>query len=517
MKKSSVPVRKLVLVLGDQLNRNSAVFDDFDPKQDWVWMAEVYEEATHVWSHKARIALFLSAMRHYRESLEEDGMQVHYSELKEKDNKSSFSGELKSACEQLKPEKLLVVEPGEYRVQQALQETSKELNLPLEILPDRHFLSTKEEFTEFAKGRKALRMEYFYRQMRQKHNVLMEGDDPVGERWNFDAENRGSFGKEGPEDLPTPKKFKPDKITKEVLDLVQTKFASHPGNLEHFDWPVTAKEAEQALQDFINNRLANFGTYQDAMWTQEPFLYHSRISSALNLKLLDPRPVITAAEDAYNKEKAPIEAVEGFIRQILGWREYIRGIYWNFMPDYGEMNELNAKEKLPEFFWTGDTDMVCLREAIGQTLEYGYAHHIQRLMVTGLFSLLLGVHPRAIHEWYLAVYVDAVEWVELPNVLGMSQYADGGKLASKPYAATGKYIQRMSNYCKGCRYNPAESTGEKACPFTTLYWDFLLRHEKKLAKNQRMSLQVRNLDRLSKDKKQAIKKQAKELKQSLAK
>ena len=297
-------------------------------------------------------------------------------------------------------------------------------------------------------------------------------------------------------------------LMRQVIALVNARFASHPGDLAAFDWPVTAADATLALQDFVSHRLKEFGDWQDAMWTGEPWLFHSRLSVAMNLKLLHPRTVITAAERAYRAGRAPLESVEGFIRQILGWREYVRGVYWRFMPGYLEMNALGADQPLPAWYWTGDTEMACLRDAIGQTLRLGHAHHIQRLMVTGLYALMLGVRPRDVHEWYLAVYVDAVEWVELPNTLGMSQHADGGLMASKPYIATGKYIQRMSNHCAGCRFDPAEATGATACPFTTLYWDFLMRHEPRLRQNQRMAMQVRNLARLDAARRDAIQRQA---------
>jgi deoxyribodipyrimidine photolyase-related protein len=345
----------------------------------------------------------------------------------------------------------------------------------------------------------------------------MEGDKPTGGDWNFDSENRKSFGRDGPPLHRAPRSFPPDDITRNVIALVNLRFASHPGDLTQFDWPVTIDEAERALEDFIKFRLPEFGDWQDAMWTVEPWLFHSRLSAAMNLKLLHPRRVIEAAAQAYRNGEAPLAAVEGFIRQILGWREYVRGIYWRFMPGYVELNALGADQPLPEFYWTGDTDMVCLRDALGQTLRHGYAHHIQRLMVTGLYALLLGVKPREVHQWYLAVYVDAVEWVELPNTLGMSQHGDGGLMASKPYVATGKYIQRMSNYCAGCRFDPAESTGPKACPFTTLYWDFLLQHEPLLRKNQRMSMQLKNLARLDLPKREAIRNHAARLRTSHAK
>jgi deoxyribodipyrimidine photolyase-related protein len=501
--------RHLLLVLGDQLNTTSAAWDGFDIERDAVWMVEVAEESTHVWSHKARIAVFLSAMRHFRNALRQRSITVHYRQLDEAGNCGTFVGELTATVSRLCPRKLIVVQPGEWRVRESLQTTAHALGVDLEMRPDRHFLCSREEFARHAKGRKQLRMEFFYREMRRQHRVLMDGDEPTGGDWNFDAQNRASFGKAGPVETGAPVAFPPDAVSREVLALVEKRFAKHPGSLAKFDWPVTPEQARAALEDFLAHRLADFGRFQDAMWAEregplltsalrhQTFLYHSRLSAAMNLKLLDPRDVIAAAERAYREGRAPLPAVEGFIRQILGWREYVRGIYWHFMPDYLEMNELKASQPLPAFYWTGETDLNCLRQVIHQSLEFGYAHHIQRLMVTGLFALLLGVKPRAVHEWYLAMYVDAVEWVELPNTLGMSQHADGGLMASKPYAATGKYIQRMSNYCAGCRYDPAQRTGLKACPFTTLYWDFLLRHERRLARNQRMAMQLKNLARLT--------------------
>ena len=330
----------------------------------------------------------------------------------------------------------------------------------------------------------------------------------MGGQWNFDADNRESFGKAGPQNVPTPFFVPPDTLTREVLDLVNTRFSDHPGALDSFAWPVTRADALRARDNFIDHRLPLFGQFEDAMWAGEVWLWHSQLSAALNLKLLNPREVVSAAEAAYRDGHAPLAAVEGFIRQILGWREYVRGVYWTQMPGYLERNALDAQAPLPAWYWTGDTDMACLKEAITQTLAHGYAHHIQRLMVTGLYALLLGVRPQAVHAWYLSVYVDAVEWVELPNTLGMSQYGDGGLLGSKPYVATGKYIQRMSNHCSGCRFDPAQCTGPKACPFTTLYWDFLMRHEPLLRQNPRMAMQMKNLDRLAPEAREAIAAQA---------
>ncbi|PDH31084.1 MAG: cryptochrome/photolyase family protein [Puniceicoccaceae bacterium MED-G30] len=505
------PTRNLVIVLGDQLDREAAAFDGFDPAQDQVWMAEVSEESTHVWTHKQRIVLFLSAMRHFRDDLCAAGIPVDYTELS--DSVASLGGLLEESIAQYQPECIVLTRPGEWRVLEMLREVCRKNEVPLDLREDRHFYTTPADFAAHAEGRKGLRMEFFYRELRRRFAVLMEGDQPVGGVWNFDKDNRGSFGKEGPGKTPSGPDFAPDSLTREVLDLVASRFSDHPGQLESFRWPVTRSDALRALDLFVEKRLCDFGKYQDAMWTGEPWLYHSLISTSLNLKLLNPRDAVEAAEKAYRAGLAPIEAVEGFIRQILGWREYVRGIYWLKMPEYLELNAMQAKEPLPDFFWTGETDLECLRQSIGQTLEYGYAHHIQRLMVTGLYTLLLGVDPKEVHAWYLAVYVDAVEWVELPNSLGMSQYADGGLMASKPYIATGKYIHKMSNYCKVCPKNPAKRTGPDACPFSTLYWDYLSRHESALRKNQRMSLQVRNLDRIEDAEREAIQLSANEIRE----
>ena len=501
-------VRNLVIVLGDQLDAQSSALQDFDPIQDVVWMAEVAEESTHVWSAKQRIAVFLSAMRHYAQDLQMQGLAMVYTHLNDAGNHGSLALELSQAITQLQPAGLVMTAPGDWRVLQNLRAVAAEHQLPLDLRDDTHFFCTVRDFTAHAKGRKQLRLEYWYRELRHKHGILMDGKDPVGGQWNFDADNRESFGKAGPQDVPAPTRFAPDAITQDVIELVNTHFASHPGTLGSFGWPVTRAQALLALHAFIAQRLPLFGQYEDAMWSGEPWLYHSHLSSALNLKLLNPREVVQAAEDAYRAGHAPLAAVEGFIRQILGWREYVRGIYWTQMPEYLDLNALDAQAELPDWYWTGETDMACLKDAITQTLEHGYAHHIQRLMVTGLYALLLGVKPQAVHAWYLSVYVDAVEWVELPNTLGMGQFGDGGLMASKPYVASGKYIQRMSNHCKGCQYDPALSTGASACPFTTLYWDFLMQHELLLKKNPRMAMQLKNLARLDAPARDAIRAQA---------
>ena len=501
-------LRSLVIVLGDQLNLDAAAFDGFDPARDAVWMAEVSEESTHVWSSKQRCALFLSAMRHFAEAIRDAGRVLDYTRLGRTDDgsgaASTLGGALRAALERLQPQRLVVTEPGDWRVLKALEKTAEDSRIPLEIREDRHFYMSVKEFSNYSQKAGRLRLEYFYREMRRRHGVLMEGDVPAGGQWNFDADNRGTFGAGGPAGIPARTAFEPDALTREVLELVTTRFTAHPGSVAEFAWPVTRTQALLALQRFIVERLPSFGRYQDAMWSGEAWGYHSHLAAALNLKLLNPREVVAAAEAAYAAGLVPLASAEGFIRQILGWREYVRGIYWTRMPGYLESNALGAREALPAWYWTGDTDMACLRDVIGQTLRHGYAHHIQRLMVTGLYTLLLGVTPARVHEWYLAVYVDAVEWAELPNVIGMSQYADGGVMASKPYVASGKYIERMSNFCRGCRYDPGQRAGSAACPFTTLYWDFLMRHQGIMAANQRMSLQLKNLQRIGADARAAI-------------
>ena len=503
-----VKIRHLVIVLGDQLDAQSSALQGFDAAHDVVWMAEVVEESTHVWSAKQRIAVFLSAMRHFAEDLRARGVPLRYTSLDDARNAGTLGLELDKAITQLQPAGLVMTAPGDWRVLHSLRAVAAQHGLPLDLRDDTHFFSTVREFAAHANGRKQLRLEYWYREMRHKHAILMDGKDPVGGQWNFDADNRESFGKAGPQQLPAPTRFAPDASTQEVIALVNTKFASHPGTLHSFGWPVSRAQALLALQTFIEQRLPLFGKYEDAMWAGEAWLYHSHLSCALNLKLLNPRELVQAAEDAYREGHAPLAAVEGFIRQILGWREFVRGIYWTHMPEYLARNALDAQAELPAWYWTGEVDMACLKDAIGQTLAHGYAHHIQRLMVTGLYALLLGVKPQAVHTWYLSVYVDAVEWVELPNTLGMGQFGDGGLMASKPYVASGKYIQRMSNHCKGCKYDPALSIGASACPYTTLYWDFLIRHEALLKKNPRMAMQLKNLTRLDLPTREAISGQA---------
>ncbi len=497
-------IRHLIVVLGDQLDRQSSAWEGFDPTLDQAWMCEAAEEATHVWCSQQRLVLFLSAMRHFAQGLRDDAVPLNYLAA----TPGSLAQALSQTLAEHRVQRIVLTEPGDWRVLQALRGAAQAAGVPLELREDHHFMCSAREFASHAKGRKQLRMEYFYREMRRRHGVLMDGDAPAGGEWNYDAQNREGFGPQGPGFVSPPTRFTPDGITREVIHFVCREFSAHPGDVSEFGWPVTREQALQALHSFITERLPHFGRWQDAMWEGQPWLYHSHIAAALNLKLLNPREVIAAAEAEFRAGRAPLPAVEGYIRQLLGWREYVRGIYWQQMPHYAGLNALDAQEDLPAWYWTGEVPMRCLRDAIQQTLHHGYAHHIQRLMVTGLYALLHGVAPQQVHGWYLSVYVDAVEWVELPNTLGMSQYADGGLMASKPYAATGKYIERMSDHCRGCRFKPALRTGATACPYTTLYWDFLLRHEQRFASHPRMALQVKNVARLGDAERAAITRRA---------
>ncbi len=510
-------LRHLVLLLGDQLDLDGPALDDFDPARDRVLMIEARGEADGVcWSHKARIALFLSAMRHAAEALRTRGWPLVYLRLDEAAgaaDETALGARLAAQLTRLRPQALVVTEPGEWRLARDIEAAARAAGVPLLPRVDRHFLCTRAEFSRWAQPMKgSLRMEFFYREQRRRHRVLLDADgQPEGGAWNFDADNRSAYPKSGPGAIPPPAAFAPDAITREVFELVERHFPRHPGRLDTFAWPVTRAQALEALDRFIEHRLAHFGPYQDAMWDATPFGWHSLLSTSLNLKLLDPREVIAAAEAAYRAGRAPLAGVEGFIRQILGWREFIRGVYWRFMPELAEANHYGHHRPLPRWWWTGDTQMACARDVVRQTLAHGYAHHIQRLMVTGLFALLAGLDPQAVAAWYLAVYVDAVEWVELPNVAGMALFADGGRFTSKPYLASGAYIQRQSNHCSTCRYRPDRKTGPDACPYTVLFWAFLDRHEDALAAQPRTAMMVRNLQRLDPEQRAALRTEAADL------
>jgi len=496
-------------VLGDQLSRNISSLRDMDLETDVVLMAEVMDECTYVRHHVKKIAFLFSAMRHFAAELEAEGVRVDYRRLTDEGNAGSFRGELLAAVKRHRPNRVIVTEPGEWRVREDMKGWADRIGVPLEIRPDDRFLCSVADFAGWAKDRKSLRMEYFYREMRRKTGLLMDDfGEPEGGQWNLDAENRSKL----PKGMrpPEPARFEPDTLTREVIDLVATRFPEHFGDLEPFWFTVTRAQATHAFDHFVQTALPLFGDYQDAMKQGEKTLYHAVIGLYLNAGLLNPLEVCRRVETAYRDGHAPLNAAEGFIRQIIGWREYIRGIYWLKMPDYAETNFLGARRPLPDFYWTGETHMNCLRQCITQTKEEAYAHHIQRLMVTGNFALLAGIEPKEVCEWYLLVYADAYEWVELPNTHGMALFADGGVLGSKPYASSGKYIDRMSDYCRHCHYDVRQATGPDACPLNFLYWNFLMENGDKLSRSPRMAMMYRTLDRMDQGRVAAMRDQAAE-------
>ena len=499
----------LRLILGDQLNEQISSLSDCDKQNDVVLIAEVREEATYVKHHKKKIVLLFSAMRHFANQLRDANFNVAYRYYDDEDNQGSLLNEVKLALQRHNLQHVVVTFPGEYRLLKSMQQWEQVLGVSVEIRPDDRFISTPEQFSKWADGRKQWRMEYFYRDMRRQTGLLMEGDQPIGGKWNFDHDNRKSM----PADVQPPKPYtvEPDETTQTVMKLVENTFPDHMGKATDFSYAVTRLQALEVAKQFIDQRLPNFGDYQDAMREGDVWLFHSHLSFYLNSGLLRPLEVMQMAEQAYFDNAAPLNAVEGFIRQILGWREYVRGFYWHCMPTLQHDNYFEHTRALPEFYWTAHTNMNCMRQCISDTKQHAYAHHIQRLMVIGNFSLLAGLDPVAVNEWYLLVYADAYEWVEMPNVSGMILFADGGKLASKPYVASGQYINRMSDYCKNCGYSVSKKTGPKACPFNYLYWDFLIKHQDKLAKNPRMALIYKSLGRMSEDNIAAMQEQAQAL------
>ncbi len=498
--------KNIIVLLGDQLSPNISSLQAGDSARDVVFMVESKAAASRVPYHKKKLAFLFSAMRHFAEALKTAGWQVDYVTLDASSNTGSLTQEVSRAVARHQPAKILVTEPSHWAARQSIVAWGKRFHCAVDVLEDDRFLCSHTAFGAWAEGRKQLRMEYFYREMRKKTGLLMSGAAPEGGKWNFDTENRKPA--KGDLFIPQPKHIAPDKITEGVLALVEKHFENHFGDLTPFWFAVTADQAEAAQETFLSDALPRFGDFQDAMLTGQKFLYHSVLSQYMNVGLLDPLAVCRRVENEYRAGRVPLNAAEGFIRQIIGWREYVRGLYWLKMPDYGQANYFAATRPLPAFYWTGDTDMACLAAAIGQTKEDAYAHHIQRLMVTGNFAMLLGVDPREVHEWYLAVYADAYDWVEMPNTIGMSQFADGGLLGSKPYAASGNYINKMSDYCASCRYKFKEKTGPDACPFNALYWDFVARNESKLRGNPRLGQTYRTWDRMTSEKQTAYLKQA---------
>lgn len=489
----------LILVLGDQLTMDRGALKQARPGEDVILMAEVKDEALYVKHNKHKIVLIFAAMRHFCEQLRTAGFEVVYFDYDA--GLTSLYQAVQEGLKQTSAVQLRVCEPGEYRLQQDMQSWSP--GVPMEWVQDDRFLATAEEFAAWAEGRKQLRMEYFYRLMRRKYHLLLdEQGQPEGGKWNFDAENRKGW--RGQESIPERSHTDIDAITAKVITLVDAAFADHPGDLSQFRLAVTTAAAEAQFEEFLQRALPMFGRYQDALTEDSEWLFHSLISMYINIGLLDPLTVCQHVEAHWRAGHCELSAAEGFIRQILGWREYVRGIYWLFMPDYKSRNTLAARHPLPDWFWTANTDLRCLHRALQQSLDHGYAHHIQRLMVIGNFALLAGLDVDQVCDWYLAVYSDAFEWVELPNTLGMALYGDGGVMASKPYAASGKYLQRQGDHCKQCRYSPSQTTGENACPYNSLYWSFLHRNQDHLQNNPRMGLALANWKRKPEQEQAAI-------------
>lgn len=495
--------KNLRFILGDQLTHTLSALNDIDAENDIIWMCEVWDETQYVKHHKKKIAFIFSAMRHFAAELKDKGYTVHYTKLDDTDNAGSFRGEVERAIKAHKPDQIIITEAAEYRVLEEIKTWSGAFDIPVDIRADDRFLATHDDFENWAEGRKQLRMEYFYREMRKKYSILMTDDGkPEGGEWNYDSENRKP-PKKGL-DVPETYTAQIDDITKEVMELVADKFEGHFGDLYPFYFAVTRDQALYALDKFFTERFEKFGDYQDAMVQGEPWMFHSHIGFYLNCGLLTPLEVVEKAEAVYADGQAPLNAVEGFIRQILGWREYVRGIYWLKMPEYESENFLEATRKLPWLYWGGETQMNCLKQCVSETSMNAYAHHIQRLMVLGNFALIAGLDPEQVNEWFMVVYADAYQWVELPNVTGMILFADGGVLGSKPYAAGGAYINKMSDYCKGCKYKVTKKNGPEACPFNYLYWDFFMRNTDKLKGNPRLNNAYGMINRMDEEKKSAI-------------
>ncbi len=496
----------LRVVLGDQVSSGIAALADLEPAHDVVLLAEVADECTYVAHHPKKIVLVLSAMRHFADALTARGVRVDYVRLDDPANTQSLRGEVVRAVARHRPSRVIATAPGEWRVLEDMRGWQDATGVETELRDDDRFLCRIQEFRRWAAGRLTLRMEFFYREMRRRTELLMDGDAPAGGRWNFDPENR----KRLPAGVAAPgvPSFAPDATTRNVMALVRERFAEHFGAVDGFAWPVTARDAKAAARDFVAHRLAAFGDWQDAMKRDAPHLFHSLLSTSLNVGLLDPLALCRDAEAAYRAGAVPLNAVEGFIRQIIGWREFVRGIYWLHAPEYRTRNALDARRKLPWLYWSAETKMECMRQVISQTREHAHAHHIQRLMVTGNFALLAGLDPDEVDEWYMVVYADAYEWVEMPNTRGMALYADGGTVGSKPYAASGAYINRMSDYCGACAYDVKDAAGPRACPFNALYWDFVARHAARFAGNPRMAMPVRSLERMDRAKLAAIRARA---------
>lgn len=485
----------LYSILLDQLSHSHAFFKQIDKKNDYIFMHEDEDNFTLVKHHKKKLVFQISAMRHFSEELKKKNYNVIYRKLTINSKNINFFDNIKEIVKKNKIEKIVFIMPSEFHVYNKINKLKSMLKIPVDIVDNNNFLATLDDFNSLSSGKKVV-MENFYRFMRKKFNILMKNDKPEGGQWNFDHDNRSPPSSSMP--VISPSKFSPDTITKTVISLVQARYSDHFGEIEPFFLAVKRSQAKVQLKSFVDERLVHFGKYQDAMLEKNPDMYHAQISFYLNNGLLSPMECIEHAVSSYKNHKCQIASVEGFVRQILGWREFVRCVYWKNMPSYSRLNYLNARRALPKFYWTGNVGMNCLKQCIDQTNRFSYAHHIQRLMVLGNFLLLCGVSPKQANEWYWIVYADAYEWVELPNVSGMILFADGGKtIATKPYCASGSYINKQSDYCKNCRYNVKLKTGRDACPFNYLYWNFLIKNQKTLSSNPRLNMaygQLRKMD-----------------------
>ena len=492
----------LRLILGDQLNPLHSWFTRADNNVIHVLM-EIRQETDYVLHHAQKIIGIFAAMRDFAEQLAAQGHRVRYLKIDATDNRQSLPANLDALIAQFSVQRFEYQLPDEWRLDQQLLHYCQNLTIPSQACDSEHFYTERDETAQLFGSQPHWLMEKFYRRMRVKHSVLLDDKQrPLGGQWNFDHDNRKTWP--GNPAVPYDKRPRHDhsELWQTIVAAGVNSFGEPDAN--DFRWPLNRQEALLQLDAFVANGLPHFGNFQDAMSRGSWRLFHSLLSFALNTKMLNPREVVERAEAAYRQGQAPLAAVEGFIRQIIGWREYVRGVYWAKMPDYVQLNHFQHTRPLPSWFWTGETQMNCLAACIGQSLHYAYAHHIQRLMVIGNFALLAGLAPDALHRWYLGVYIDAFEWVELPNTLGMSQFADGGLLATKPYVSSAAYIARMSDYCKGCRYDRKARSGVGACPFNALYWRFFIRHRDKLNDNPRLNMVYRNLERFSAAERQAI-------------
>jgi deoxyribodipyrimidine photolyase-related protein len=500
-------MKTLRLLLGDQLNSEHSWFDEVNPDVIYV-MAEMRQETDYVKHHIQKVVAFFLSMRNFSKELINKGHKVIYYKISDANNPHNLEQLILDLVEKNTIEQFEYQFPDEYRLDEQLKSICKKLSIPTKAFDSEHFYTSRNELTDFFKGKKQLLMESFYRIMRKKHDVLMVGDQPLDGKWNFDHNNRNQYKNEVP--IPFPLEF-PKNVTELIAEIESQNIETFGSiDIKNFNWPTSRNESLQLIDYFCEHLLAYFGTYQDSLFSGHKFLFHSRLSFAMNSKMIGPKEVVDAVISYYyqNQETIELAQVEGFVRQIFGWREYVRGIYWKEMPNYAQMNALENYNPLPDFFWTGKTKMKCLQHSISQSLSEAYAHHIQRLMVIGNFSLLAQLHPDEVDAWYLGVYIDAIEWVEMPNTRGMSQYADGGIVATKPYVSSGSYINKMSNYCSSCHYNVKEKLGEKACPFNSLYWHFLDEKKQHFANNQRMSMMLALLRKMNPEELAATKEKA---------